>query len=184
MKNSGFSLVELIVVIAVMAILVGVAVPVYTSYVQEAQDASDREYLADLKTATQVFAAENQIEVGSVVVGPTVTESQGITLFLTDGSEYEGDISALYEIVGAYTFLSDITDKTIVVTPEATLPEQSQEVSEDSESAVSDEVSEESEECEHEFGEPELRGNLEVYTCIHCGHETGDPLGENLGGTK
>ena len=30
MNNKGFSLVELIVVIAIMAILVGVAVPVYT----------------------------------------------------------------------------------------------------------------------------------------------------------
>ena len=35
--NKGFSLVELIVVIAIMAIIAGVAIPVYTHYIDDAE---------------------------------------------------------------------------------------------------------------------------------------------------
>ena len=47
--NKGFSLVELIVVIAIMAILVGVAVPVYTSYIGEANEGVDKQYEDELE---------------------------------------------------------------------------------------------------------------------------------------
>ena len=59
MKNKGFSLVELIVVIAIMAILVGVAVPVYSSYIEKTQKAKDKQLVGEITHALQVgYAAE------------------------------------------------------------------------------------------------------------------------------
>ena len=49
--NKGFSLVELIVVIAIMAILVGVAVPVYTSYIEKAENNVLKQYADELERA-------------------------------------------------------------------------------------------------------------------------------------
>ena len=54
MKNKGFSLVELIVVIAIMAILVGVAVPVYTSYISKAQKNADIQLSDEVKHAIEI----------------------------------------------------------------------------------------------------------------------------------
>ena len=50
-NNGGFTLVELIVVIAILAILAGVAVPVYSGYITKANEASDMTQLDSLKTA-------------------------------------------------------------------------------------------------------------------------------------
>ena len=62
MKNKGFSLVELIVVIAIMAILVGVAVPVYTSYISKANAAKDEQLLGEINSAFMVAAIDNNID--------------------------------------------------------------------------------------------------------------------------
>ena len=61
--NKGFSLVELIVVIAIMAILVGVAVPVYTSYITKANEAVDIQAVDNLKHACEIVAAEYGITI-------------------------------------------------------------------------------------------------------------------------
>lgn len=54
-KNAGFTLVELIVVIAILAILAGVAIPVYSGYISKANEAADLTALDAIKTAV-VFA--------------------------------------------------------------------------------------------------------------------------------
>lgn len=103
MSNKGFSLVELIVVIAIMAILVGVAVPVYTSYIEKAQEAADQQYLSGVVKSAQLFAAEHGLELERIAIAPVVNAEggQGIELYLKDNVRVE-DLSELYAMVGSY----------------------------------------------------------------------------------
>ena len=60
--NKGFSLVELIVVIAIMAILVGVAVPVYTSYISSANNKVDAQLVGEIDHAIEVLLIDNDVK--------------------------------------------------------------------------------------------------------------------------
>lgn len=58
-KNGGFTLVELIVVIAILAILAGVAIPAYSGYIAKANDAAVLSELVAIETAAQAACSMN-----------------------------------------------------------------------------------------------------------------------------
>ena len=53
-NNKGFSLVELIVVIAIMAILAAVAIPTFASFITKANDAADADFIAQAEYAIEL----------------------------------------------------------------------------------------------------------------------------------
>ena len=104
MKNKGFSLVELIVVIAIMAILVGVAVPVYTSYIEKADRAKDDALLDEINQAFAVVCAENNIDLNELTIDTAAitVDENGVVTF--DDMLPEACRASMKQILGIVEF--------------------------------------------------------------------------------
>jgi type IV pilus assembly protein PilA len=82
-KNKGFSLVELIIVIAIMAVLVAVLAPVFVKYVEQSRRSRDiqtaaqiREaFLADIAEGSTVGASSVEIEINNAYLPGTINET-------------------------------------------------------------------------------------------------------------
>lgn len=61
MDNKGFSLVELIIVIAIMVILVAVLAPQYLKYVEKSRVSTDTQTTVEFINALQVLAADPDV---------------------------------------------------------------------------------------------------------------------------
>ena len=59
--NKGFSLVELIIVVAILAILVGLLAPQYLKYVEKSRKSADASNLDEMVKAIQVYAADAEV---------------------------------------------------------------------------------------------------------------------------
>lgn len=58
MNNKGFSLVELIIVVAIMAVLIGVLAPAYLQYVEKSKRTSDCSAIGSIMDAMEILAAD------------------------------------------------------------------------------------------------------------------------------
>ncbi len=58
LNNKGFSLVELIIVVAIMAVLVGVLAPQYLKYVERSRESSDLSNIQAMVSAVEIYATD------------------------------------------------------------------------------------------------------------------------------
>ena len=99
MNNKGFSLVELIIVIAIMAILIGVMAPQLIRYVERTRVSSDTQFADTVRTA-----------VTTAILDPEVMED----------TNYQADITAMTTSAVALESLAhDIGDAVAVTLGEA-----------------------------------------------------------------
>ena len=72
-NNKGFSLVELIVVIAIMAVLVGVLAPQLIKYVEKSREAIDIQTCDNIATALKTYYADKEDQTDDVTINVTST---------------------------------------------------------------------------------------------------------------
>lgn len=91
MNNKGFSLVELIVVIAIMAVLIGVLAPQFIKYVEKSRESTDIQNLDTCVSAVRTYYADKDMP----AAGVTISVSGGV--FVASDAPSGGQSPALVD---------------------------------------------------------------------------------------
>lgn len=76
MNNKGFSLVELIIVVAIMAVLIGVLAPAYLQYVEKSKKTKDCQAVGSIMDAAEIVASD-------VAINWPATTGEALTVTVT-----------------------------------------------------------------------------------------------------
>ena len=98
-NNKGFTLVELVIVIAILALLVGLLARQYTKYVEKSRKAADADNLEEMVKAVQVYEADTDSDAALAAGDYSIELSTTAPPALTG----DGLQAALNEYVPDYT---------------------------------------------------------------------------------
>ncbi len=87
LNNKGFSRVELIIVIAIMAVLIGVLAPQYLKYVEKSRVSADADQVDTFISAVEIYSASNGVVDGQIKFdadGKITTVDATVTAALSD----------------------------------------------------------------------------------------------------
>lgn len=86
LNNLGFSLVELIIVIAILAVLMGILAPQLVKYVEQSRRQRDESALDEIKNATQLALSDEEVYSDPLTDGASVVISDGAMVTSTSPS--------------------------------------------------------------------------------------------------
>lgn len=78
-NNKGFTLVELVIVIAILAILVGILAPQYTKYVEKSRKSADASNMDEIIRAIEVYYVEQGVNSTGAETAVTITMNKDKT---------------------------------------------------------------------------------------------------------
>lgn len=94
-NNKGFSLVELIVVVAIMAVLLGVLVPTLVRHIETSKQSKDLDGIAEIRSAMEIALASEEFSdlSGDVTfTGGTVTITKDTAMSTDLTKEYTNEV--------------------------------------------------------------------------------------------
>jgi len=110
-NNKGFSLVELIVVIAIMAILAAVAIPVFGQFITKAENASDADLLHNINYVFEAACMENGIDIKNVTAATWNKNDKKIEGIKVNGV---GDTELTADIAASFVNHFELTDSEFI----------------------------------------------------------------------
>lgn len=103
MNNKGFSLIELIIVIAIMAVLVAIIAPNLTKYLGRSKTETDKKNLDEIKKQVKNVISEAAIDGVKVVPGTApahyTIENNGTNVTVTPDSNADSTFAAMLQNV-------------------------------------------------------------------------------------
>lgn len=119
-NQKGFTLAELLIVVAIIAVLVAIAIPVFTKRLEQSRETTDIANLRSASAAATVAAMAGDFTTGSGYYDPNneigIVSSSGATLGRGTQADGGADLTTLPSVCSGYKRNTDARNKPIVIT--------------------------------------------------------------------